>query len=118
MDHPIMTIRDVAEALKVAEKTVYAMASEGEIPAFRVRSQWRIRRIDFEAWLAKQLEKGAEASAPDFKTPVAENTRSELAATEQDQRAEPEALRIEADDAWERLPQEELQHRFVSALGS
>ena len=27
-----------------AEKTVYAMANAGEVPAFRVRGQWRIKR--------------------------------------------------------------------------
>jgi excisionase family DNA binding protein len=116
MDHPIMTIREVAEALKVAEKTVYAMASEGEIPAFRVRSQWRIRRVDFEAWLAKQLGHGP--------TPVVETSQSspaderrEVAGKNDSQSAMPESQgRI--DDSWERLPQEELQHRLVSALGS
>jgi excisionase family DNA binding protein len=49
-----MTIRDVAEALKLAEKTVYAMANEGEIPAFKIRGQWRIRRTDLDRWLDAQ----------------------------------------------------------------
>jgi excisionase family DNA binding protein len=50
----VMTIRDVAEALKLAEKTVYAMANEGEIPAFKIRGQWRIRRTDLDRWLDAQ----------------------------------------------------------------
>jgi excisionase family DNA binding protein len=119
MDHPIMTIRDVAEALKVAEKTVYAMASEGEIPAFRVRSQWRIRRVDFEAWLTKQLGIGAiPAPTPEpAQTVTAPNERSEGLGTRDVKPEEPDSW-PRTDESWERLPQEELQQRLVSALGS
>src|SRR4051794_5981137 len=113
-DHPIMTIREVAEALKVAEKTVYAMATEGEIPAFRVRSQWRIRRVDFEAWLAKQLGHGP-ATAAETQTPPADEGR-EVAGRNDSQSARADSENG-IDDSWERLPQEELQHRLVSALG-
>lgn len=47
----MLTVRDVAKILKVSEKTVYSMAKKGELPAFRVRNQWRIRREDLEAWV-------------------------------------------------------------------
>lgn len=114
-DHPIMTIREVAEALKVAEKTVYAMATDGEIPAFRVRSQWRIRRVDFEAWLAKQLGHGPAPAAETQSSPADEGR--EVAGINDSQSASPEPD-SGSDDSWERLPQEELQHRLVSALGS
>lgn len=50
----ILTIKDVAAILKLAEKTVYSMAQDGELPAFKVRGQWRIRRVDFDRWIAKQ----------------------------------------------------------------
>ena len=50
----ILTIKDVAAILKLAEKTVYSMAQDGELPAFKVRGQWRIRRIDFDKWIAIQ----------------------------------------------------------------
>jgi len=53
---PILTIKDVASILKLAEKTVYSMAQEGELPAFKVRGQWRIRRADFEKWIALQAQ--------------------------------------------------------------
>jgi excisionase family DNA binding protein len=111
-----MTIREVAEALKVAEKTVYAMASEGEIPAFRVRSQWRIRRVDFEAWLAKQLGHGPTPAVETSQSSPADERR-EVAGKNDIRSAMPES-EGRVDDSWERLPQEELQHRLVSALGS
>jgi len=50
-DDSIITVRQVAGLLKVSEKTVYTMAKSGELPAFRVRNQWRIRREDLEAWI-------------------------------------------------------------------
>ena len=58
----ILTIKDVAAILKLAEKTVYSMAQDGELPAFKVRGQWRIRRIDFDRWIAKQAAAGNAGS--------------------------------------------------------
>jgi len=51
MTEEVLTIKDVARLLRLAEKTVYSMAKRGELPAFKVRGQWRIRRVDFEAWM-------------------------------------------------------------------
>ncbi len=51
MPETVLTIKEVAKILKLADKTVYAMANAGEIPAFRVRGQWRILGSDFERWL-------------------------------------------------------------------
>jgi excisionase family DNA binding protein len=47
----ILTVSEMAGLLKVAEKTVYTMAQQGELPAFKVRGQWRFRRTDLEAWI-------------------------------------------------------------------
>jgi len=54
MSDEILTIKDVASLLKLAEKTIYSMAQRGEIPAFKVRGQWRVRRVDFDDWVLKQ----------------------------------------------------------------
>ena len=63
MDHDrILTIKDVAAILKLAEKTVYSMAQNGELPAFKVRGQWRIRGVDFDQWVTEQA--GATKSPP------------------------------------------------------
>ncbi len=56
----VLTIKDVAAILKLAEKTVYSMAQDGELPAFKVRGQWRIRKVDFEKWMADQAAGGAK----------------------------------------------------------
>lgn len=60
----VMTIRDVAQTLQLAEKTVYTMAAAGELPAFKVRGQWRIRRVDLESWLAVKADARIPSSSP------------------------------------------------------
>jgi len=52
----VLTIKEVAAFLKLAEKTVYSMAQNQELPAFKVRGQWRIRKVDFDLWISKQAE--------------------------------------------------------------
>ena len=55
----VLTIKEIAEILKLAEKTVYSMAQDGELPAFKVRGQWRMRRVDFEGWMTIQANKAS-----------------------------------------------------------
>jgi excisionase family DNA binding protein len=54
MEDPILTLPEVAVLLKVAEKTVYTMARKGQIPAFKVRGQWRFKSDDINAWIDDQ----------------------------------------------------------------
>lgn len=54
MPDEILTLPEVAQLLKVAQKTVYTMAQKGELPAFKVRGQWRFKRIDMETWIEQQ----------------------------------------------------------------
>ena len=55
----ILTVSEVSGLLKVAEKTVYTMAQQGGLPAFKVRGQWRFRRTDLEAWIDAKTRGGA-----------------------------------------------------------
>ena len=50
----VLKIKDVAALLKVGLKTVYTMAQNQELPAFKVRGQWRFTRQDIEEWIEKQ----------------------------------------------------------------
>ena len=54
MPDEVLTIKEVAALLKLAEKTVYSMAQRGELPAFKVRGQWRIRRTELDRWIDEQ----------------------------------------------------------------
>ena len=50
----ILTLKEVTRLLRVAEKTVYTMAQKSELPAFKVRGQWRFRREDLDRWIDQQ----------------------------------------------------------------
>jgi excisionase family DNA binding protein len=63
-EEQVLTIKEIAEILKLAEKTVYSMAQDGELPTFKVRGQWRIRKVDFEKWMAKQAATRANQPSP------------------------------------------------------
>ena len=54
MPDSILTLPEVAALLKVADKTVYTMAQRGQLPAFKVRGQWRFRRSDLDQWIDQQ----------------------------------------------------------------
>ena len=54
MSDEILTLPEVAQLLKVAEKTVYSMAQKGQLPAFKVGGQWRFKRTDIDAWIEQQ----------------------------------------------------------------
>ena len=55
MHTEIMTIREVADYLKLKEKTAYRLAAEGEIPGFKVGGSWRFRRSEIEGWIDKKV---------------------------------------------------------------
>lgn len=41
--------------LHLDEHTIYRMAREGKIPAFKVANQWRFKNKMIEEWLQKQI---------------------------------------------------------------
>lgn len=56
-DDEIMTVKELAEYLKIAEKTAYRFVAEGKIPGFKVGSSWRFRKKEIDGWIARQTEK-------------------------------------------------------------
>lgn len=54
MADEILTLREIAEYLKLAEKTAYRLAAEGKLPGFKVGGSWRFRRFDIEEWIDQQ----------------------------------------------------------------
>ncbi len=59
MSDEILTLPEVAQLLKVAEKTVYTMAQKGALRAFKVGGQWRFRRADLDAWSDAKTRRAA-----------------------------------------------------------
>lgn len=52
----IMTIEEVAEHLRVSERTVYDWAQKSEIPCGKFGTSWRFKRQDIEEWIDKRLK--------------------------------------------------------------
>ena len=50
----VLTVKEVAQYLKVNERTIYRMAEAGRIPAFRIGNTWRIRESDLNVWIKNQ----------------------------------------------------------------
>lgn len=58
----VLTLREVAALLRVAEKTAYTLAQGGDLPGFKVGGQWRFRRSDIDAWIEAQTHRSAAPS--------------------------------------------------------
>jgi len=63
----ILTIAEVAEYLKVAERTLYRLVAAKKVPAFKVGGTWRFSRASIDLWIKQQstggldhLEQGAD----------------------------------------------------------
>ncbi len=50
----ILMIKEVAEYLKVTERTIYRLAAAKKIPAFKVGGSWRFSRADIDSWIRAQ----------------------------------------------------------------
>ena len=66
----ILTIEEMAVYLKAGKRTVYRLAAEGKIPAFKVGGTWRFLRADIELWIKQQ-------SAAQSKDGIQEKPREE-----------------------------------------
>ena len=58
MDDEVLTIKEVAEYLKLTEKTVYRLAAEGKIPGFKVGGSWRFHKDEIREWTRQQTKTG------------------------------------------------------------
>lgn len=63
-DSAIMTVKDVAEYLRMSEAKVYKLVKEGVLPVVRIGKTWRFRKDLLNDWLK-------ECSTPEVKTPHA-----------------------------------------------
>jgi excisionase family DNA binding protein len=52
----IMTVREVAEYLRMSEAKVYRLANERGLPAIRIGKSWRFRKDLLDEWLSQCTE--------------------------------------------------------------
>lgn len=60
MPNEILTLKELAEYLKLTEKTAYRLAAEGKLPGFKVGGSWRFKLADIEAWIEIKKTKNKE----------------------------------------------------------
>ena len=63
MSENILTIREVADLLKINEKTVYKLAAAAKIPGMKVGGSWRFDRATISTWI--KTSSAADMSASD-----------------------------------------------------
>lgn len=51
MTDEILTLKELAAYLKLAEKTAYKLAAEGKLPGFKVGGSWRFKETDIARWI-------------------------------------------------------------------
>lgn len=63
----IMTIKEVANYLKMNEKTIYKLAKERKIPAFKIGGNWRFKREAINKWIDENMYSEIYKSEETFK---------------------------------------------------
>jgi excisionase family DNA binding protein len=58
-NRPVLTARDLSNYLRVHPSTVYRLLKSGQLPAFRVGSDWRFNREQIDRWRFER-EKGLD----------------------------------------------------------
>lgn len=61
VEHRLLTVREVADAMRVSTMTVYRQIRAGQIPAIRVGKHFRIREADLEEYLEVRMVRGGGA---------------------------------------------------------
>jgi excisionase family DNA binding protein len=59
-----MTTKELAEYLRLNERTVLKLAAQGELPGVRLGNQWRFRKAVVDTWLDDQMLGLRPASSP------------------------------------------------------
>ncbi len=60
-EHRLLTVREVADSIRVSTMTVYRLIKGGELPAIRVGKHFRIREADLGSYLDERVVKGVES---------------------------------------------------------
>ena len=59
-----MTLQEAARYLGIHQVTLYRLIRESDIPAIRLRGQWRFKKDHLDAWLLRRTERTAVVAAP------------------------------------------------------
>lgn len=54
----MLTLKEVAECVKVNERTVYRWVINGELPAYKLGKIWRVKPSELDLWINKNRNMG------------------------------------------------------------
>ena len=63
INQELMTIKEVADFLRISTISAYSWVREGRLPAIRIGKEWRVRSRDLDEWL--ELRRSAKQPALD-----------------------------------------------------
>lgn len=49
-----MTVKEVAEYLRLTKQKVYRLSQEGELPAYKFAREWRYKKERIDQWIEEQ----------------------------------------------------------------
>ena len=62
MENNILTVKEVAEYLRIGQRSVYKLIKENKIPAIRILNKWRVDKKELEKIFKNHhKQKGGEA---------------------------------------------------------
>lgn len=70
----ILTLKQVADYLKVTERTIYRLAAAKKVPAFKVGGTWRFSRAAIAGWIKLQSTEGPGTDRGDDNTNGSQKT--------------------------------------------
>ena len=111
----ILTISDVSKRLKFDEQTVLAMLQDAELPGFKLRSEWRIKRDHFEQWITGVAtgQDPKELVIAIIRGPGKGTKANPPAPTQNEEKQTSQSV----SPLTTRVSQPELHRRFLKALG-
>ncbi len=73
----LLTLKELSEYLKIAEKTLYGYAQKGTIPGIKIGSAWRFRESDINQWLEERRQATRKTTGENKKKEKGENDSGE-----------------------------------------
>jgi len=72
----VLTAGEVASYLRVSLSTIYRLLKSGDLPAFKIGSDWRFNRVHIEEWL-KSRAQAPESATSDCRTSPSDDPNSD-----------------------------------------
>ena len=52
----ILTIKEIADYLKISARTIYGLTAAKQVPAFKMGGSWSLSKAEINVWIKKQSD--------------------------------------------------------------